>query len=283
VRRNHAHPFPLSVSLDTTVATTEMNLDDIQNAAQQQFARRSHQYSAAHILADTDDVAKGAALLELPPKAQVLDVATGAGHTALFFAEMGHAVTAADLAKPMLDRTAEAAAERNLAIETRQHAAEDFPYPDENFDLVTCRVAAHHFSSPDRFVAEVSRVLKPGGSFLLIDGSVHDEAPDAEEWLHRVEKLRDPSHHRFLSPSAWRGLCHAHFLDVQIAQLDPFKQPDLEWYFDTADTSPENRRAVHALVRTAPMEVRTQLGLAEENGKIVWWWPRLTLVARKGS
>jgi hypothetical protein len=124
-------------------------------------------------------------------------------------------------------------------------------------------------------------VLRPGGWFLLIDGSVPDDAEEAEEWLHQVEKHRDPSHHRLLSPRAWTRLCEASGLRVQSAELKTFKQPDLEWYFETAATSPENRKIVRELITTAPASVRETFRLGEEEGKIVWWWPRLTLVARR--
>ncbi len=49
------------------------------------------------------------------------------------------------------------------------------------FDLVTCRVAAHHFSDVAAFVRETARVLKTGGWFLLIDGSIEDSQPVAEK------------------------------------------------------------------------------------------------------
>ena len=259
-----------------------MHLDDVQRAAQAQFAARSKSYGASHILADVSDVAAALARIDLPPRARVLDVATGAGHTGLHLASLGHEVTASDLAAPMLERVREAAAARGLTVETRQHAAEELPYADASFDLVTSRVAPHHFSSPESFIRETARVLRPGGWFLLIDGSVPDGQPEAEEWLHQVEKLRDPSHHRLLSPSAWSALCGASGLVVQSAELLSFKQPDLQWYFDTAATSPENQRAVRALVEHAPASAREQFRIGEEDGKIVWWWPRLTLIARKG-
>lgn len=258
-----------------------MPLDQIQRAAQEQFARQSRRYGAAHILADVSDVSAALAHVTLPARARVLDVAAGAGHTGLHLASLGHEVTLSDLAAPMLERVREAAADRGLAVEIRQHAAEELPYPDATFDLVTSRVAPHHFSSPAAFVGETARVLKPGGWFLLIDGSVPDDAPVAEEWLHQVEKLRDPSHHRFLAPRAWTALCAAAGLDVRRAELTPFKQPDLEWYFETANTPSENRAAVHRLIEQAPAEAREAYRLAVEEGKIVWWWPRLELVARK--
>jgi hypothetical protein len=124
-------------------------------------------------------------------------------------------------------------------------------------------------------------VLKPGGFFLLIDGSVADDEPEAEEWLHNVEKLRDPSHHRFLTPRGWSELCERNGLKVRSAELHPFKQPDLNWYFETAATSPENRKQVLELVAKAPESARKLFKLGEEDGKIVWWWQRLTLVAEK--
>jgi ubiquinone/menaquinone biosynthesis C-methylase UbiE len=258
-----------------------MALDEVQRAAQQQFDQQSQRYGSGHILADVSDVAEALSKITLPHSARVLDVAAGAGHTGLHLASLGHEVTLSDLSAAMLERVREAAAARGLKVETRQHAAEELPYPDASFDLVTCRVAPHHFSAPDAFVRETARVLKPGGWFLLIDGSVPDDCPEAEEWLHQVEKLRDPSHHRLLSRPVWSRLCREADLQVESAELFPFKQPDLEWYFDTAATSPENRVAVRRLVAEAPATARSAYQLREESGKTVWWWPRLTLLARK--
>lgn len=219
--------------------------------------------------------------ISLPQRARVLDVATGAGHTGLHLASLGHEVTCADIAAPMLDRVREAAQERGLTVETRQHPAEEFPYADASVDLVTSRIAPHHFSSPESFIRETARVLRPGGWFLLIDGSVPDDEPEAEEWLHQVEKHRDPSHHQLLTPRAWTRLCEANGLHVHSASLRPMKQPDLEWYFETAATSFENRQVVRDLIANAPTSARAVFRLAEEEGRIVWWWPRLTLIARR--
>jgi ubiquinone/menaquinone biosynthesis C-methylase UbiE len=258
-----------------------MKLDSVQLAAQEQFARQSRNYGRSHILADVSDVEAALKHIALPKRARVLDVATGAGHTGLHLAGLGHDVILADLAAPMLDRVREAAAERGLTVETRQHPAEELPYPDASFDLVTSRIAPHHFSSPESFVRETARVLRPGGWFLLIDGSVEDDQPEAEEWLHQVEKFRDPSHHRLLTPRTWTRLCEAHGLSVTSAKMFPLKNPDLEWYFETAATSPENRARVRELIANAPASARALFRLGEEDGKIVWWWPRLSLTAQR--
>lgn len=259
-----------------------MNLDPVQESAAHQFGRQSHRYGKGHILSDVSDVAN--ALNRISPlrrPMKVLDVATGAGHTGLYLAGLGHEVVCTDIAQPMLDRVCEAAREQNLRIRTHLHAAEDFPHADESFDLVTCRVAAHHFSDPEKFTSESSRVLKAHGYLLVIDGSVENDQPVAEEWTHQVEKLRDPSHNRFMSPSTWRSMCSKADLRTVHCQLDPFKMPDLNWYFETADTPVENRRKVLDLVENAPKEARLQFQTGNENGTIVWWWRRLTLIAQK--
>ena len=217
------------------------------------------------------------------PDATALDVATGGGHTALYLARRGWRVTAGDVSTRMLENARRLVEEAGLRLETRLFPAEEIPFPARSFDVVTVRVAPHHFSSPARFVAEVARVLKPGGRFLLIDGSIPDDSPETEAWLHRVEKWRDPTHGRFLSRAAWEALVAGNGLAVERSQLTPMKQPDLQWYFETAATPPENRGKVLEAVRTAPPEVRAALRLGTEDGRIVWWWPRLTLLARAGA
>lgn len=258
-----------------------MPLDAIQSAAAAQFDRQSARYGAGHILAQTADLEAALPHLALPERPRVLDVATGGGHCGLFFAARGAQVILGDIAPKMLAAAAALAAERGLVVETREFPAEAIPVADATFDLVTSRVAPHHFSAPDRFVREVARVLKPGGFFLLIDGSIADGQPEAEAWIHQVEKWRDPSHHRFWTPRAWWSWCEASGLAVTHSALQPMKQPDLEWYFRTAATTPENQALVRAAIAGASTAVREFFRLGEEDGKTVWWWQRLTLVARK--
>jgi ubiquinone/menaquinone biosynthesis C-methylase UbiE len=254
-------------------------LNPIQRAAQQQFDRQSQHYGKGHVLSDVSDIKDALGRFDLLKPGRALDVAAGAGHTGLYLASIGWQVTLADISTAMLQQVSTAARERGLKVEIRQHAAEAFPYADATFDLVTCRVAAHHFSDPAAFVRETARVLKPGGAFLLIDGSIEDGQPVAEEWAHNVEKLRDPSHHRLLSPGTWTKLCEDAGLRVVFSELQPFKQPDVNWYFDTSNTTPENRARALELIRTAPLEARKLFRLAEQDGKIIWWWQRLVLGA----
>ena len=256
-------------------------LDEVQAAAAAQFDRQSDRYGKSHILADTRDLADGLSGLTARPGGTALDVATGGGHAAIHLARAGWRVTAGDISERMLENARKLAHGEGLEIEVRCFPAEAIPFEPASFDLVTVRVAPHHFSSPPKFVAEVARVLKPGGSFVLIDGSLPDDDPETDLWLNQVEKWRDTSHNRLLSRSAWETLVKANGLEVEHSQLFKMKQPDLKWYFDTAGTSPENRIAVLNAIETASPHVRAALRLTDEDGKIVWWWDRLTLRARK--
>jgi ubiquinone/menaquinone biosynthesis C-methylase UbiE len=256
-------------------------LDVNQSASAAQFNRQSDRYGKSHILADTQDVEHALRGVVVPAGGTALDVATGGGHAALWLARHGWKVTAGDIAPRMLENAQKLWAESGCSIETELFPAEQIPFADAPFDLVTVRVAPHHFSSPQKFVQEAARVLKPGGHFLLIDGTVPDDDPETEEWLHWVEKWRDPSHGRFLSRKAWENLDSEAGLKVVRSELHPRKQPDLNWYFDTAATSEENRKMVLESVANASEHVKAALRLGNEDGKVVWWWPMLTLLASK--
>jgi ubiquinone/menaquinone biosynthesis C-methylase UbiE len=256
-------------------------LNEAQSAAAAQFDRQSDRYGKSHILADTTDVEEALGTIAVPAGGQALDVATGGGHTALWLARRGWTVTAGDISPRMIENAQRLLTEAGFPLQTRLFPAEKLPFADRSFEVVTVRVAPHHFSSPASFISEAGRVLKSGGYFLLIDGSVPDNDPETEEWLHQVEKWRDPSHGRLLSRSAWETLARGAGLEILRSELHPMKQPDLEWYFTTAATSAANRELVLEAVRNASPQVRSALGLAQEDGKIVWYWPRLTLLARR--
>ena len=77
---------------------------------------------------------------------------------------------AADIAPGMLETTRRLAAERGLDNVLVQYAdAAALPFANASFDLVTCRIAPHHFADVPEFLAEVTRVLAPAGRFVLED------------------------------------------------------------------------------------------------------------------
>ncbi|MGL4608555.1 MAG: class I SAM-dependent methyltransferase [Trueperaceae bacterium] len=145
-------------------------------------------------------------LLELSGDATnkiVLDIATGSGHTALAFAKAGASVAATDLTPGMLETAKTFILSQGIDTVTfREASAEALPFEPQSFDIVTCRIAVHHFADPKRCVLEVARVLKPQGLFLLIDNSSPADASRAET-MNYIETIRDPSHVWAYSVSTW--------------------------------------------------------------------------------
>jgi ubiquinone/menaquinone biosynthesis C-methylase UbiE len=259
----------------------EHGFDEAQAASARQFDRRFGSYGASHILSDTRDVSTALAGVEVPTDGLALDVATGGGHTALALARAGWRVCLGDVSMRMLESARELLRQDGHVVDARLFPAEAIPHGDATFDLVTVRVAPHHFSSPPTFLREAARVLKSGGRFLLIDGSVPDDEPEVDHWLNRVEKWRDPSHVRVLSPRTWRAMIEE--AGMRILSLDTFerRQPDLEWYFEAAGTTEDHRRKVLDAIRSASPRVRQVMRLQTDDGKVSWSWLMLSVLATK--
>lgn len=154
--------------------------------------------------------AQGASLMRLVecvaprPAWRVLDLATAAGHTALAFAPHVTSVTGLDLTPEMLPPAISLAAERGASnVDFAVGDVDDLPFGDGAFDLVTCRIAPHHFPDIGRFLAEAARVLRPGGLLAVVDNLVPEGS--AGDYVNAFEKLRDPSHGRCLSLAEWRA------------------------------------------------------------------------------
>ncbi len=173
---------------------------------QKKFGEAAADYAASAVHATGPSLARLVELIETKPTWRVLDIATGAGHTALAFAPKVAKVTASDITPEMLLGVRKLAKERKAGnVVTAQASADDLPFPDTSYHLVTCRLAAHHFPDPGKFVREAARVLIPGGTFALVDNI----SPDDEDLAARYngfEKLRDPSHGRARGLGEWDEL-----------------------------------------------------------------------------
>jgi len=180
--------------------------DDHDARVQSQFGGAAEHYRTSATHARGRSLARLLSLVDPEPAWLVLDVATGAGHTAACLASHVDTVVAGDMTREMLEQAAIVCREQRIenVLFVRENA-QALSYRDGVFDLVTCRVAAHHFPAPERFVAESARVLKPRGKLVVVDNIAPDDKADAK-WIDNFERRRDPSHAKCLTLDGWRDL-----------------------------------------------------------------------------
>lgn len=101
----------------------------------------------------------------------VLDVATGTGQLAMTMKTLapGATVTATDFSEEMLKVAARTADARALDIAFSVADGTALPFPDASFDAVTIAYALRNFADPDAGIAQFFRVLKPGGTLVILD------------------------------------------------------------------------------------------------------------------
>jgi ubiquinone/menaquinone biosynthesis C-methylase UbiE len=154
-----------------------------------------------------------------------LDVATGGGHVARRLREIGVNVVTLDAAPGM-----------EPDVVSR---GEDIPFADGSFDVVVCRVAAHHFEDVPKAMSEMARVSRD--RVIVVDNLFLDDA--AEE----ADRVRDPSHVRNWSEGEWRDLFASAGLQVDgVRQLE--KPIEVEPWLGRAGTSEEDAARVRELL-----------------------------------
>lgn len=237
--------------------------------AAEQFGATAQAYLTSAVHAQGADLQRlGKLTAELAAKAaaglDALDLGSGAGHVAFTMAEAGARVVASDLSPQMLSVVAEEAGRRGLkSLRTQQNPAEALPFPDACFDLVCTRFSAHHWSNVPAALREVRRVLKPGGTLVVIDVAA-PEMPLLDTVLQTVEILRDASHVRDFRVSEWTAMLQDAGFSVP-RESDTWK---LRMVFDTwvaRMRTPEVRvAALRDVLGNAPEEAKQHFSIGPD-------------------
>lgn len=106
----------------------------------------------------------------LPAGSDVLEVAPGPGFLSIEVARSGKLhVHALEISETMVELTARNAATANVNVDIQQGNASAMPFAENSFDLLVCRAAFKNFSEPVTALKEMHRVLRCGGSGVIID------------------------------------------------------------------------------------------------------------------
>jgi 2-polyprenyl-6-hydroxyphenyl methylase / 3-demethylubiquinone-9 3-methyltransferase len=101
-----------------------------------------------------------------PGETRVLEVGCGGGILSEEFSKLGYLITGIDPAEQSLRTAIEHASENNLNINYQRGSGENLPFDSSSFDVVLCCDVLEHVQDLPGVIAEISRVLRPGGVFI---------------------------------------------------------------------------------------------------------------------
>jgi demethylmenaquinone methyltransferase/2-methoxy-6-polyprenyl-1,4-benzoquinol methylase len=110
----------------------------------------------------------------------ILDIATGTGDLAILMAQTkADKIIGLDISAGMLEVGVQKIAAKNLTqtIEMVLGDSENMPFEDDYFDAITVAFGVRNFENLEKGLAEILRVLKPNGTFVILETSVPDKTP----------------------------------------------------------------------------------------------------------
>ena len=225
-------------------------------AVRAQFSRQAPRYARSDSHAGDRDLDLLMEHLEVTPGDRVLDIATGTGFTAFALASRTSRVVGVDLTAAMLAEARRLSPDPGIAWIAGD--AESLPIADSAFDAVTVRRAPHHFPHLRQALAEMRRVVRPGGRIGIVD-QVPPEDEAGRALMERLEKLRDPSHVEALTATRWRGLLAE--MGIEIVFMDIVERSfTFEAWLELGGADPNRRQAVEEALAAGSRLARREIG-----------------------
>jgi ubiquinone/menaquinone biosynthesis C-methylase UbiE len=198
---------------------------------------------------------------------RVLDVACGPGFLTMAFAKRCAEVVGFDATDAFVELARAEAARRELANIHFQHGdAEQLPFADASFEVVSCRAAFHHFSQPTRVLAEMVRVSTPAGRIVVADLLGNEDATKAG-FHDRIEQLCDPTHVRALPASEFGRMFVEAGLRI-VSQPCSTIEYDVEEWISHGAPADDVRRKILSLMESCLEDDRAGLRVRREDGRL---------------
>ncbi len=245
-----------------------------------EFGRQAQTFDIWAELTDDQVAARFGAALGDTGQGRLLDVACGPGVVTAAIAPGAASIVGFDATEPMLEKAKARCAKAGLTnVEFKCGDAERLPFADGEFDGVVTRLAVHHFADPQRALDEMFRVLRRGGTAVIVDVVSSEDAAESN-LQNAIERLRDPSHVRMLPASELdHRMAQAGFIDFAPTTWDKSREFE-EWMGIVND--PARAEPIRTVVRTLAEAGRTAgMGLSIKDGAIVFFHRWRLVRARK--
>ncbi len=249
----------------------------IKEKARRQFGKQADAYAKGSIFVDIVHLSEVVKRSGVAKNHRVLDIATGAGFLALEFAKKADSVIGCDLTRNMLLKAREK--EKTSGLNNTGFLLSDvesLPFPDESFDIVSCKFAFHHFPNPKKALFEMRRVCRD--RLVLVDG-VSSEDADKSLFHNRLEKMRDPSHVRIYRLSEIEEMFNE--AGAYIKEISHREIPqDFEEWMTRAGTGEKRTKIIEQLMVQSLDGDRTGLHVRLDEGKLGFTYDTIILIAQ---
>jgi SAM-dependent methyltransferase len=208
------------------------------------FDAQAARFERAPVQSDPAALARLVAFAALPAGALVLDAGCGPGLVAEAFLAAGHRVHGVDLSPEMVRRARARCARFGDRASFEEGSAFGLP-PGERYDSAVSRLVLHHVEDPRAFVRALAERVRAGGVVVASDHA-GDPDPAIAWWHQQIERARDKTHTRSLTPGELADLlAGAGLRDLQLVE-EGFELDFDEWFDRGAPTLP--KEAVRAML-----------------------------------
>jgi ubiquinone/menaquinone biosynthesis C-methylase UbiE len=200
--------------------------------------------------------------LSLAPGLSVLDVGAGGGGAALAMTERGLRVTAIDASVRMVDRIATRASERGVTIDAQVMDGQALQFADASFDAALSVLGVILFPDAERGLAEMRRVVRPGGRVAVVtwtqphnyELATELRAAIQEVWPEQPPAASLPAQLRYREEADFRALFRAAGLsEPMIAPVTArLEAPSARWLSERIDFAPGMAAMMAGLGERAP-------------------------------
>ncbi len=221
------------------------------DAIRAEFTHQSSSFGRAAVMTSAETLG---ALVEIVPEDAAgawVDLACGPGLVTRAVAGRVGSVLGLDLTPAMVEEAKRRAEEEGVAnVEFSVADATATELPEASFDGAITRLSLHHIPGPARVVAEMARLVRPGGCVVIGDIAA-DMDGEAVAWREEIERLRDPSHWACVTPGRLRAMGEAAGLALESERLVPI-EIDYEEWLERGSGGPAAARLIDELLALQP-------------------------------